>query len=60
MSEAEALLLASDAALATQVTGGRRRSLQRLIRLHELKHDAQSVANDRQRLAVFERTVRIL
>jgi serine/threonine-protein kinase len=58
LTEAEPILIASDQLLEQQVTGARRRSLQRLIRLHELKHDPQSVAVYRQRLAVFERKMR--
>jgi serine/threonine-protein kinase len=58
LTEAEPMLIASNELLAAQVSGARRRSLRRLIRLYELKRDAPSVAAWRKRLATFERKVR--
>jgi hypothetical protein len=44
--------------LAKQLSAARRRSLQRLIRLHELKHEQPQLEHYRQQLAAFERRVR--
>jgi len=56
--EAEKLLIASDALLAKQLNAARRRSLQRLITLYELKHEQSKLEHYRQQLAAFERRVR--
>jgi tetratricopeptide (TPR) repeat protein len=56
--EAEKLLTASDALLAKQLNAARRRSLQRLIRLYELKHELPKLTHYRQQLAAFELRVR--
>jgi hypothetical protein len=56
--EAEKLLTASDALLTKELNAARRRSLQRLIRLYELKHEQPELEHYRQELAAFERRVR--
>jgi serine/threonine-protein kinase len=58
LDEAEKLLTASEALLAKQLNAARRRSLQRLIRLYELKHEQLKLEHYREQLADFERRVR--
>jgi len=58
LDEAEKLLTASEAVLARQLSAARRRSLQRLIRLYELKQEQPQLQQYREQLADFERRVR--
>ena len=58
LDQAEQVLTTSEVVLAKQLNAARRRSLQRLMRLYEMKHDQPKVEHYRQQLVAFERRVR--